>query len=207
MPDFNTGTVLLMLFLMIGPIKIIFPFAGIARHLDAAALHRVAAGAIGYAAVMVTFAGFFGGTMMENFKVSLPVLALTGGIVLTMAALRMVFQQPPGRTDIDQDKAVRTAVTAAQIAYPIIVTPHGIAAVILFSSLSNSAGGNQLTVFYIVILVLLLDWVVMIFIKPIAEWASVPLQILAVVLGVVQVALGIRIILLSLSIIYRDGVA
>jgi multiple antibiotic resistance protein len=205
MPDFNIGTVFLMLFLMIGPIKIIFPFAGIARDLDATGLHRMAASAIAYAAVMVTFAGFFGGTMMENFRVSLPVLALTGGIVLTMAALRMVFQQPPGR--IDADQPARTAVTPAQIAYPIIVTPHGIAAVILFSSLSNSAGGNQLTVFYIVILVLLLDWVVMIFIKPIAEWASVPLQILAVVLGVVQVALGIRIILLSLSIIYRDGVA
>jgi multiple antibiotic resistance protein len=207
MPDFNIGTVFLMLFLMIGPIKIILPFAAIANQLEPAALRRVTTKAIAFAAVMLTFAAFFGGTMMENFKVSLPVLALTGGIVLTMAALRMVFQQPSGLMNPEAGKTGLPAIKPAQIAYPMIVTPHGIAAVILFSSLSKSTGGNQLTVFYIVILVLLLDWVVMIFIKPIAEWASVPLQILAVVLGVVQVALGIRIILLSLSIIWRDGVA
>ena len=51
------------------------------------------------------------------------------------------------------------------------------------------------------ILILMLDWAATLFAESILKWVGTPLQMLAVVLGVTQIALGLQVILHSLSMI------
>ena len=51
----------------------------------------------------------------------------------------------------------------------------------------------------IVLLILALDWLAMLFAETILKWIGTSLQVLAVVLGVTQAALGLQIILHNLS--------
>jgi len=48
--------------------------------------------------------------------------------------------------------------------------------------------------------ILLLDWLAMIFARPILRWGGVALQLFAVVLGVIQVSLGLQLMLRCLSL-------
>ena len=94
--DFGARKIFLMLFLMIGPIKILVPFVEITRGADRAFRRTLARRAILFSAAALALAGVLGRSMLENFEISLPVLALTGGVVLFLVALRTVLQQSAG---------------------------------------------------------------------------------------------------------------
>ena len=141
--------------------------------------------------------------MLENFEISLPVLALTGGVVLFLVALQTVLQQSagvPASTKLDvQPHDLKSAF--APLAFPTIVTPYGIAAVIVFATLAAEREGAEFTVAAIVLLILAMDWVAMLFAEAILRGIGPALQVFAVVLGVTQIALGLQVILHSLCLI------
>ncbi|WP_235693199.1 MarC family protein [Ensifer adhaerens] len=141
--------------------------------------------------------------MLENFEISLPVLAMTGGIILFLVALRTILQQSANQTEhtlaVGRPQDQRLAL--APLAFPIIVPPYGIAAVIVFTTLAGDRQAEGFIVAAIVLLILLLDWLAMTFADTILKWVGTSLQVLAVVLGVTQAALGLQIILHSLSLI------
>ena len=141
--------------------------------------------------------------MLKNFDISLPVLALTGGVILFLVALQTVLQQSGSATNLPSSGGqlpdVRLAFTP--LAFPTIVTPYGIAAVIVFATLARGQHEAELMVAGIVLLVLALDWAAMLFADTILKWFGTTLQVFAVVLGVTQVALGLQVIMHSLSMI------
>lgn len=199
--EFGARKMFLMLFLMLGPIKILVPFVTITSNCDPRFRRRMARRAIVFSAAALTIAGLLGRTMLENFEISLPVLAMTGGIILFLVALRTVLQQstslPDRPTEPGQPPDLKLALTP--LAFPTIVTPYGIAAVIVFATLAGGRQAESLTVAGIVLLILALDWVAMTFAEIILSWIGTSLQVLAVVLGVTQAALGLQIILHSIS--------
>ena len=81
------------------------------------------------------------------------------------------------------------------------VTPYGIAAVIVFATLAQDDTTAKLTIASIVLVILLLDWLAMLFAETILEWTGTALQVFTVVLGVTQIALGLQIITHNLSLI------
>ena len=87
------------------------------------------------------------------------------------------------------------------LAFPTIVTPYAIAAVIVFATLAGDRQAQGLTVAAVVSLILALDWVAMTFAETILKGIGTSLQVFAVVLGVTQAALGLQIILHSLTMI------
>ncbi|MEK1887350.1 MAG: MarC family protein [Phyllobacterium sp.] len=202
-PDVGFGArkMFLMLFLMLGPIRILVPFMAIAGDCAPGFRRRMATRAILFSAAALAVAGLLGRTMLENFEISLPVLAMTGGIILLLVALRTVLQPsagPPDRlTEPGQPPDLGLALTP--LAFPTIVTPYGIAAVIVFATLASGHQTEGLTVAAIVLLILALDWMAMMFAETILRWIGTALQVLAVVLGVTQAALGLQIILHSIS--------
>ena len=200
--EFGSRKIFLMLFLMLGPIKILVPFKVLAGSYEPSVRRQLATRAILFSAAALAIAGFLGRTMLENLEISLPVLAMTGGIILFMVALRTVLQptadpmiRPTEQGQID----LKFALTP--LAFPTIVTPYGIAAVIVFATLAGDRQAEGVTVAAIVLLILTLDWLAMMFAESILRWIGTSLQVLAVVLGVTQAALGLQIILHSLSMI------
>ena len=94
-----------------------------------------------------------------------------------------------------------TDLALSPLAFPIIVTPYGIAAVIVFAALAQDDTAAKLAVASIVLIILFLDWLAMLFVDAILKWTGTALQVFIVVLGVTQIALGLQIITHSLSMI------
>ena len=200
--ELGSYKIFLMLFLMLGPIKILVPFESLTRGVLPQVRRHIARRAILFSAAALIIAALLGRTMLANFEISLPVLALTGGIILFLSALQTVMQggtPPPIPRRADSTPDLRLALMP--IAFPIIVTPQGVAATIVFVTLANGQVQGSSLVVGIVMLILFLDWMAMLFAEPILRWAGTTLQIFGVVLGVTQIALGLQIILHNLSLI------
>jgi multiple antibiotic resistance protein len=186
-----------MLFLRLGPIKILIPFVTMTRGSETRFRRRLVTRAILFSAAALALAGMLGRVMLENFQISLPVLAMTGGIILFLVALQTVLQQSAAVPGLPQEggQPVDLSLALTPLAFPTIVTPYGIAAVIVFATLATGRHDQEITVAGIVLLILALDWLAMLFAETILRWIGTALHVLAVVLGVTQAALGLQLIL------------
>jgi len=202
-PDFEARKIFFMLFLMIGPIKLLVPFVTMTRGTDLGFRRRLARRATLFSAAALAVAGVLGRGMLESFEISLPVLSMTGGIILFLVALQTVLQQSAGPSPRLQRPGQVADIGSAltPLAFPTIVTPYGIAAVIVFATLAAGRYDREFAVAGIVLSILILDWLAMLFAEPIVRWTGTALQIFAVVLGVTQAALGLQLILQNLNVI------
>jgi multiple antibiotic resistance protein len=184
------------MFLMLGPFKIVGPYAAIIRGADPGQARRIALLATLYAGLALLVAAFLGESVLRNFGIPLPVLALSAGIILFLVALLNILQQfqPPGSPrDHAAPGPPELKLALIPLAFPAIVTPYGIAALIVFLSLSQDVD-TRLTVGAIVVLIMLLNLAVMLLTRYILPVLNVVMPIVGAVLGVVQVALGLQII-------------
>ncbi len=186
------------LFLMLGPIKILGPFVQLTRGGDAAFAKRLAIRGFVYSCLALAFAAFIGERSMRKYHISVPVLAIAAGIILFLVALQTVMHQldssaPPGKHAYEP--SLRLAVSP--LAFPTIVTPYGVAAVIVFMTLTPDLTTRS-EIFLVLLGLMLLDLLAMLFAKPVLKYAGMPLQLLGTVLGIIQVALGLQIIVIGL---------
>ncbi len=186
------------LFLMLGPIKILGPFVQLTRGGDAAFAKRLAIRGFVYACLALAFAALIGERSMRKYHISVPVLAIAAGIILFLVALQTVMHQfdsagAPGKHEYQP--SLRLAVSP--LAFPTIVTPYGVAAVIVFMTLTPDFTTRS-EIFLVLLGLMLLDLVAMLFAKPVLKYAGMPLQLLGTVLGIIQVALGLQIIVMGL---------
>jgi multiple antibiotic resistance protein len=194
---FPVGQVFTILFLMLGPFKLIGPFLKVTAGADDRLARRIALMATVFAALALLFAGFLGDNILNNYGIELPVLALSGGIILFLVALKTVLEQfaPPEQhadeAGVPPEAAVKVALSP--LAFPAIVTPYGIAGLIVFLSFSQSMEG-RLTIGAIVAGIMALNLVVMLLARRLPSGLSIVMPIVGAVLGVVQVALGLAVI-------------
>ena len=201
--DFGARKIFLMLFLMLGPIKILVPFVEMTRGADPAFRRALARRAILFSAAALGLAGVLGRTMLTNFEISVPVLALTGGLLLFLVALQAVLHQSSG-TPVPVPACIPPhdlKLAFSPLAFPTIVTPYGVAAVIVFATLAADRGDAEYVVAGIVLLILVLDWLAMLFAETVLRRVGTALQVFAAVLGITQIALGLQVILRSLTMI------
>lgn len=194
--QFPLGTVFTLLFLMLGPFKIIGPFLNVTRGADDRLARRIALWSTMFAALALLVAGFLGETFLTGYGIPLPVLALAGGMILFLVALKNVLEQfeppepPPEAVPISPAAVMKVALRP--LAFPSIVTPYGIAAVVVFLAFSQTLEG-RLTIGAVVVAIMTLNLIFMLLARRLAAVFSLVLPILGAVLGVVQVALGLQI--------------
>lgn len=199
MKSFSAGQIFTFLFLMLGPIKVIGPFARITERADPLLAHRIAWRAILFSILALLLAALIGESFLHRYDMPVPVLALAGGIVLFLVALQTVLQQftPPARSEGEAGPAtLNMAITP--IAFPMIVTPYGIAALIIFITLSPN-WESRFILGAMLLGIMFLDLVAMLLARHILHFLGVFLQILGAVLAIIQVALGLQVILNSLQ--------
>src|SRR4249919_1965825 len=120
-----------ILFLMLGPFKIIGPYMKMTEGADPALARRIAVRAIIYSSLALLLAATIGEKILGNYGIPLPILAMTGGIILFLVALINVIQQfgwQTSRFERKEEPSMKMAMYP--LAFPTIVTPYGIAAVI-----------------------------------------------------------------------------
>lgn len=160
-----------LLFLMLGPMKILGPFAVMTRGTDAHFRRSLAMRAVLFSAAALLVAGLLGHRMLLNFNI--PVLALTSGLVLFLTALQAVLQQcdPPSPVQSEAPKP-GLALAINPLAFPTIVIPYGIAAMIIFVTLAENDPAATATLAGLVVLILFLDWLAMPYAHTI--WLAMP---------------------------------
>jgi multiple antibiotic resistance protein len=192
------GQVFVLFFLMLGPIKLVAPFALMVKDAEAALCRRLARRATAIAAVTTLIAAALGHAILENWNVSIGALLIAGGSILFVIALRLVLQQYAPLSAGDPGDPTHPG-AALRLAFPTIVTPYGIATVIIVLSVSPDAS-YTLGVAVTLVGVMLLNLLAMLSARRIfALVGAMPLQIVAAVLGVMQVALGVQMILWGLG--------
>ena len=182
------------LFLMLGPFKIIAPFAKITSNATPELTRQIAIRAIIFSSLALLLAAFLGESILSKYGIPVPVLSLSGGIILFLVALLNIIKQF-GTLEKHEENLPPPTLNMAMspLAFPTIVTPYGIAAVIVFLALSPDLN-SKLTVGAIVLGIMLLNLAVMLFTRKIFKPLMFVLAILGAILGVVQVALGVLII-------------
>lgn len=119
-----------LLFMMIGPVQAIPLFAAATAGLDRAAQVRTAVAATGIAGAALSLAVAIGATAMANAGTSRASLIIAAGLILTITALRNIFSAAP----TGSSNAGGHSLALSPIAIPGLVTPVGVAILIIFSS-------------------------------------------------------------------------
>lgn len=119
---------------------------------------------------------------------------------MLLAALNIIFPKVQPRT-ARADKATPIQVAISPIATPLIVSPAGIAAILIFMMLAPEYPGIEKVVGIVLAIIMALDFLVMYFNSRLVRVPGVMmvLQVLGSVLIFMQVALAINTILLALG--------
>lgn len=190
-----------LLFLMLGPFKILGPFVKVTKNADPAFARKIAVRATLYSLAALTLAAFLGERILKSNGIPVPILALTGGIILFLVALLGVIQQfEPARLREENTGTPSLEVALYPLAFPTIVTPYGIAAVIVFNTISPDFQ-NKMKVGAIIVGIMMLNLLVMLFARRLFKPLAIILAIVSAILGVLTVALGTNIIYNNLSIL------
>ncbi len=195
--EFPPAQIFTFLFLMLGPFKIIEPFVRITKDADSRLTRQIAVWATIFSALALLAAAFLGETFLRKYGIPLPVLALSGGIIFFLVALKGVLAQfaplEPRTDEAGVAPAAAMKVAMMPLAFPTIVTPYGIAALVVMLSFSQSLE-DRLIVGAVVLAIMASNLIIMLLARRLMPVLSVVLPILGAVLGVVQVALGLQII-------------
>ena len=193
---FPIAQIFTFLFLMLGPFKIIGPFISITKGADAALTRQIALQAILFSILALLVAALIGEFVLAKYGIPLPILSLSAGIILFLVALQSVLQQftpPTSRSEADVPPPPTLKVALTPLAFPTIVTPYGIAALVVFLAFSADLQ-SRLMIGVIVLVIMLLNLIIMFAARYIGPVLSISLAILGAVIGVIQVALGLQII-------------
>ncbi len=196
--QFDAREIFTLLFIMLGPIKLLGPFARITASSTEGESRGYAWKAILIAVATVLAASFIGCAMLEKWNVSPGALAIAGGILFFSVAFDIVIR--PYRNDQAPGPAPAPAGPRAILGQlvPAIVSPYGIAAVILILTISP---GSTLQVVEMLVGIMALDLLAMLVARKIIPLIALPLQIVGTVMGVLQVALSVQIVVYGVHLI------
>jgi multiple antibiotic resistance protein len=186
-------------FMLLGPLKLIPSFAGLTRSADVPFKRSVAIRGVLIASALCVFVALAGGILLGKYRISIDALRIAGGLVLLIAALLGIFQKAqPSSPGSGTPTAVQLA--ASPVAVPGIVTPAGVAAVLIFMMLAPQYPGMTQAVAICLAIVMVLDFLVMYFIDRVMRTPglAIVLTVLGSVLVFVQVGLAIQMILNAL---------
>jgi multiple antibiotic resistance protein len=193
------GEIFTLFFVTLGPLKLLGPFGQRTRALDEATSRAVALRAFVIATIAVIMGGLVGRSLAANWSVSLAAMELTAGIIFFLVALhQLLAQYEPAHPPVDEALPASPIAAALKLVFPIVLTPYGIAAVIVLLSASADAD-RTIMILGLLVVVMILDLLGMLFARRIMHGATViVLQIIGAVLAVLQVALAVQFMIAGL---------
>jgi multiple antibiotic resistance protein len=195
----SLGQIFIYFIVMLGPLHLLGPFARLSSGMDTSASRKLAVKGFTIACFAGLAGAIIGTSILSSWHVSLAALLIAAGLVLLLVALKTVLSQYERRPAATEETSEPAAgfVALSPLAFPYIITPYGIAALILL--LAAAAPGKPLAIFGVFLAVMVLNLVAMFFAMPILKYGADILTILGAVFGVLQVALAIQMLLLACS--------
>ena len=197
-----------LLFIVLGPLKLLGPFLHKTRSMERAELRALALRATAIATAGILAGGFVGRALLANWNIDSAILLLSVGLIFFVVAFRLVMQPYEASRGAAPADASPAPARVLEIAFPLVAPPYGVGAVILLLAVSESHERTAL-VCGMVLAILLLDLLAMVFVRSLMKpFGLALLQVLVAVLGVLQVALAARILLMALwelGVLSRPG--
>lgn len=187
-----------LLFVMLGPFGVLAPFAQGTQKMEVRSLRILALKVTALATVTLVGGSFLGSLLLEKWKISTPVMLLTGGIIFFLVALQANLR-PYNQQDPEPAERPPLPPTADSLTFPIVVTPFGMAAVIVLVSTAHDSS-RMMEIYGLLLAILFLDLLTMVYNRQILKVINpLCLKILFAALGVLQMALAVQIIVMSLK--------
>ncbi len=189
----SLGVVFTLLFVTLGPLKLLGPFAQMTRDTDETTLRQIVVRAFVIALVAVLAGGFVGQFAAPQLEHSgcddgtrrAAPFSCSSACAWSSSSTQPVHAAPPPLPAPPMAAAMR-------IAFPLVVTPYGIAALIVLLANSHEAARTA-SILAILIGVMVLNLLALLFVRRIvAGMMVIVLQILGAVLGVLQIALAVE---------------
>jgi multiple antibiotic resistance protein len=194
----GAAEIFILFFVTLGPLKIVGPFAHATSAADATTVRQIGIRAFVLSTICVVAAGFIGSVMLSQWRVSLPAMTLTGGIILFLVALRQLLQQYEAPHLPPAESPGPPMATALKLTFPVVLTPYGLAAVIVLFAASTRDTRVEMIVAMLLI-VMVLNLLAMLYAHRILNGPTVlVLRAVGAVLGVLQVALSVQIMIFAL---------
>ncbi|MEI6380273.1 MAG: MarC family protein [Cyanobacteriota bacterium ELA615] len=197
--EFDDSFIFTIAFLTLGPIKIIGPFAKMTANIDPKFKKQLAIYGAIFATIICLLVALLGKGLVEKYHLIPQAIIIAGGLVLLISALRLIF--PPLQPEpISKPSSKPLNLAISPLASPIIVTPMGIAAILVFVLFAQGQPAMIATIYKAILIMMFLDFLVMFFIDKILKIPGLMaiLQIMGSILVFIQVALAVQTILLGL---------
>jgi multiple antibiotic resistance protein len=187
-----------LLFTLMGPIAMLPLFAGATAGADVALRRKIALLAFAISLGVFALAIFVGAAVMKGAGTTPAALIIAAGIILLATALKSLL----GGHDAPsaQPAPVTLATALTPLAIPGIVTPVGVAVLIIFASYFPGSA-NQVAILGVVAAIMVVNLIAMLFAHSFMEKVGfAPLMVLGAVFGVLQAAMGLQFILNGLML-------
>lgn len=186
--------------LTLGPIKVIPAFAGMVRDATPRQLISLATRGTLQATAVALLIAFVATSMQASWGVSLDAIRITGGVLLFMAAASGQLMQLPAAATAPMtlDAATIKRLSFMPLSIPVIITPWGLVAILLFMRLSKDRT-ETISVMAILLLVMALNFVGMVFARAIMKVVGIAsFQLTGWIFGILQCGLAVETILIAL---------
>ncbi len=134
---------------------------------------------------------------------TLSALIAAAGLVLLLISLNTVLSQYGNNDNKKPSPPPDNPLTAliSPLTFPTILTPHGIALVMIFMSIAKQLDKNYNQVLGLIIVVMILNFICMLYAKQILNFLKpTVLQVLGLVLGIIQLALAMNYIFAAIDL-------
>lgn len=196
---FGPGEIFTLLFITLGPLKVLGPFAQQTHGLAPAAVRGIALRVFVLSLIAVAVGGLLGRALALNWQISMPALLISTGIIFFLVALQVVLEQyEPPSEHVASSLPADPMAAALKITFPTVVTPYGIAAVIALLAATGVSVSTTL-IWVLLLAVMVLNLAAMLAAHAVMRgWFVLGMRLLGAVLGVLQVALAVQIVLFAL---------
>ncbi|MEM1170956.1 MAG: MarC family protein [Cyanobacteria bacterium P01_H01_bin.35] len=187
------SSVFTIFFLTIGPLKIVPTFVSLTANADDTLRKKMAFRGFWISTLVVILTALFGIGLLDKYGIPISALLMAAGIVLFLVALRMVMAQygsaapppsPPENPSLD--------LVVTPLIFPTILTPYGVAIVMLIMSILKKVVGNEVLVLGLLVLVMVFNLLNMLYARQILKVLKPSiLKVLGLVLGIIQLSLAI----------------
>lgn len=187
-------------FLTLGPVKTIPAFFALTAQASGEFKKQAALKSALVAIGICIFIALVGLNVLAKWKVSIDALRISGGLMLLLSALDVVKMKPSslGAKKADANTPTSEAIKLAlnPLATPVIITPYGVVAILFFMFIANGNIAFQGQIVLMLVLMMLLNYLGMIFADKIMGVIGFPiLRLIGWIFSIMQSALAIDIML------------
>lgn len=134
------GEVVVTMLVILDPPGNVPIFLAVTRRLSAKERHRAAYLSTATAFLVISIFAVFGQTVLDYLKVSVPALQISGGLLLLLVALQLLYGQGSGEDGYaEATPEQRTSIAMVPLGTPLLAGPGTIVATIVFFSQADDA--------------------------------------------------------------------